>query len=107
MKRLRAAGARWRILVHEPHARTFHVSSNPRESGDNVTVLPGTEFDELVVGKGAIHIEQMASGLWWMSIGGVHIDIRIDRDGRPVSVFSEGVVDPQPGCFYDLTGDWT
>lgn len=117
---LRRAGARWRLLVHEPKGRSFDVTSDETAPArraalrarlgkaaqeQDVTVLPNTEFDELVVGQ-AIHIEQMDSGRWWMSIGGVHLDITIDRDGRPTSVHSEGAVDPQPGCTYSLTGGW-
>ena len=120
-RRLRRAGARWRLLVHEPKGRSFDVTSDETAPArhaalcaqlgkaaqqQDVTVLPNTEFDELVVGLGAIHIEQMDTGYWWMSIGGVHLNIRIDRDGRPISVQSEGPIDPQPGCTYDLTGGW-
>ncbi len=117
--RLRRPGSSWRLLVHgyDRDATTgrwvqgpsYDVTSDPDETGregqPSPIVLEMTEFDELVVGQ-AIHIEQMDERRWWMSIGGVHLTLTIDRDGRPTSVFSEGAVDPREGCTYDLTGGW-
>lgn len=119
MTRLRAAGARWRLLVHEPSGRSHDVTSAPARRAaltarlgtdpdlTRHTVLPGTEFDELVVGTW-IHLEQMDVGRWWMNIGGVTVHVRADRDGRPrhVTVHGPGDYDdPHPGCTYQL--DWT
>jgi hypothetical protein len=129
-RRLRTAGSRWRILVHERipgermSGRAFDITSDPRAierhaetmrrlnemrpdlppSPDTtvVTVLPGTEFDELVIGK-FLHLEMMDTNLWWCSIGGVVLNIRADRDGNPkqVDVFGPGTYDdPVPGCEY-------
>lgn len=121
----RRAGARWRILAHtiEPGGRygdSHHVASDRRMgggTGEDTSVevdgrtfwsrhleLPGTEFDELVIGRW-IHLEQMDTGRWWMNIGGVTIWVDADRDGRPkaVSVFGpEDYAHPEPGCEYRL-----
>lgn len=67
-------------------------------------VLPGTEFDELVIGHW-IHLEQMNASQWWMNIGGVTVWVTADRDGRPrrVSVYGPNDYDaPVDGCAYDL-----
>lgn len=131
--RLRTAGARWRVLVHERkpgermsgrahditsdpgaperHAETLRRLNElrpdlpPSQDWTTVTVLEGTEFDELVVGRW-IHVEQMGSGKWWMSVGGVVINITADRDGRPkvVDVYGPGEYDDAAeGCRYSLT----
>lgn len=128
-RRLRRAGARWRLLVHEWEGRrqghregfygiSHNVKSDPRvglfpDSPDRIDggwnrehILPNTDFDELVVGH-FLHIEEMSTGVWWMNVGGLVLHVQADRDGRPVRVWSEGVETPQPGCTYDLTGDWT
>lgn len=71
------------------------------------TVLEGTEFDELVIGRW-IHLEQMDSGIWHCEIGGVVLTVTADRDGRPrkVSVHGPGDYDDRAeGCEYSLT--WT
>lgn len=48
-------------------------------------LLAGAEFDELVVGSW-IHVEQMDTTVWWMNVGGVTINVSVDRDGRPRAV---------------------
>lgn len=123
MTRLRRAGARWRLLVHIPKGKSHHIAhdrdfgytgkggydrlrreySSIAEFGE-AHEFPGTEFDELVVGNWA-HIEQMDTGFWWMTIGGVVLHVKADRDGRPksVTVHMPGVWDePVPGCTYQL-----
>lgn len=95
--RVRRAGGRWRLLAHEalPHGasgQAHHVE------------IPGTEFDELVVGAW-LHVEQMGSGSWWMAVGGVTVHVRADRDGRPKHVMVHGpgdYDDPAEGCSYKL-----
>lgn len=119
-RRLRSAGARWRLLVHEPQGRSFSVTSDPDAAKKDaaltarlglgtqtkgITILAGTEFDEVVAGS-FLHAEQMNTGQWWINIGGVHLTVHVDRDGRATSVFSEGVVDPRAGCTYELGGGW-
>lgn len=125
---VRRAGGRWRILVHDYRGRllygkSHHVQSHPdmhsrvltpeqrqqveesRRKHSTTTVLEGTEFDELVVGRW-IHLEQMATGSWWMDVGGVTLWIRADRDGRPkrIDVYGPGdYADPVEGCEYSLT----
>jgi hypothetical protein len=32
----------------------------------------------------------MDAGSWWMSIAGITIDVRVDRDGRPKAVLVQG-----------------
>lgn len=116
MARLRRAGTPWRILVHRVVGGgrsdlAYDVASDKRTREDSDCYrhieLPGTEFDELVVGKW-IHIEQMDTGKWWMSIGGVVIWVRADRDGRPTSVDVYGpnaYAEAVEGCEYYLIWD--
>lgn len=94
---LRRPGSPWRILVREwagkggptLYAWTAHA--------------PGTELDEVVVGKW-LHLEQLDTGRWDMHIGGVRVEVTADRDGRAtsVSVFGPGLgeLDPVEGCAY-------
>lgn len=93
------------------HAETLRRLSEmkpdaePLTDDTSYTVCEGTEFDELVVGRW-IHIEQMDATVWWSSIGGVTINVTVDRDGRPkhVDVYGPGDYDePVPGCTYALT----
>lgn len=122
-KPLRRAGGRWRILVHQPGGKSHHVQSDAafgtlpaavlgeesrkrlddlRAEHSTMTVLAGTEFDELVVGRW-IHVEQMDVGRWWMAIGGLVVWVQVDRDGRPTAVdwYEPGTYDePVPGVVY-------
>ncbi len=125
---LRRAGSPWRILVHEWGGRepgmrdgmygtAHHVKSSPREGLSPTSptpvddeysrnhILPGTEFDELVVGRW-IHLEQQDPGRWWMSIGGVTVLVAATRDGQPTCVDVFGPMDygaPVDGCEYHCT----
>jgi hypothetical protein len=118
--RVRRAGGRWRLLVHEALPRgasgdAHHIASERRREdsviehdGDEfwsrTYEFPGTEFDELVVGRW-IHIEQMDTGFWWMNIGGVTVHVKADRDGRPTHVVVHGPGDytaPVEGCTYEV-----
>lgn len=120
---LRRAGSPWRLLVHSmPRGKSYDVTNDPyvveriesnrKWLGDAAarsaaTLLEGTEFDELVVGKW-IHIEQQSASRWWMNIAGVTVLVRADRDGRPkhVTVFGPNDYDqPVNGCIYEL--GWT
>jgi hypothetical protein len=77
----------------------------PFEDTTARAVLAGTEFDELVVGRW-LHVEQQDAGKWWMSIGGVVVNVTADRDGRPrrVDVYGPGDYDgPAEGCAYEVT----
>lgn len=104
--------------MHERHARrqddgtlygTAHsIASTPELAGSErehfrPQVLAGTEFDELVVGD-AIRIEQLDASLWFVDIGGLSMDVTIDRDGRPRKVF---VREPEPveGCRVEFEGE--
>lgn len=135
--RYRRAGARWRLLIHNMAAggrngTAHHIQSHPRRTRpliqeeptersreldarmaeiqaqhSTTTILPNTEFDELVVGHFA-HLEQEDTGRWWMSIGGVVLHVHADRDGHPTHVTVHGPGDwdgPVPGCTYRL--DWS
>ena len=115
--KVRRAGAMWRLLVHEwrgrgertPYGVAHHVQSDRVRGHDDsewskTTVLPRTEFDELVVGQW-LHVEQMDSGVWWMNVGGVTLWVRADRDGRPLRVDVYGPDDyaePVDGCSYEV-----
>jgi hypothetical protein len=109
VKKLRSAGANWRLLVHEPGGVSHDVVpktlGKPANKWGQEHVIAGTEFDELVVGRWA-HIEQMDTGSWWMNISGITINLRADRDGRPkaVQVYGPGDYgDAVEGVKYDLT----
>jgi hypothetical protein len=136
MSRLRRAGSPWRILVHDYvggdlcYGKAHDITNHPaayrgglepemarradatrqaaEQAGLSETIiLPRTEFDELVVGHW-IHLEQMNTSQWWMSIGGVTVWVTADRDGHPkqVSVFGPNDYDgPVDGCAYELK--WT
>lgn len=126
MTKKRTGGARWRLLVHEfgekgskmmgrarsvmshpPRRLKKHAANTPERLRETIEVYPDTEFDELVVGQW-IHIEQMDDNLWWMNIGGVTVDVRTDREGRPKQITVFGPYDydqPREGCDYNL--HWT
>lgn len=121
-RRVRLAGGRWRLLVHEfagrrPGSRegfydvSHDVTNDPKAAkpatGNSRTHIlpPTTEFDELVVGSW-IHLEAMDTGFWWMNLAGVTIHITADRDGRPKHIDVQGpgdYDDPVDGCTYSLT----
>lgn len=127
MTRLRTAGARWRVLVHERggERRAHDITSDPGAPARHAKVLAdlgilsaggkpaadltvhhvieGAEFDELVVGR-FLWAEQMDTGLWTVDVGGVRIDVRADRDGRPVRVTVHAPEGEWPRCEYVL--DW-
>lgn len=97
-RRLRRAGSPWRVLAWN---RADHGETAYQLGSDD---HPGSEFDELVVGKW-LHIEQMDSGTWWMDVGGVTLWVRADRDGRPrrVAVYAPGnYADAVEGCDYEV-----
>jgi hypothetical protein len=111
----RCAGGKWRLLVHDRLARkspagilydtSRSIASSRKLAGEDgphkvTTVLENTEFDELVVGRGAIHVEQMGEGAWWLNVGGLVVNVQIDRDGRPRSVMAE--LEPVEGVTYRL-----
>lgn len=125
MSRIRRAGARWRVLVHEMLPRGFSGNSHHfgtksalgRDTEDRTvecadgtfhmrhTVLDGYDLDEVVVGQ-FLHLEQKDVGQYWLNIAGVTIWIQADRDGRPLEVDVFGPTDyddPVNGCKYSLT----
>lgn len=119
-RKLRRAGANWRLLVHRyvgggrpVYDFAYNIQSEhwnePDSTGEHSStrVLAGTEFDELVVGNWA-HLEQQDTGRWWMNIAGVTLLVHADRDGNPlhVTVFGPGAyAEPVEGCQYELTWD--
>jgi hypothetical protein len=117
----RRASDHWRVLVHdvEPrggsgvahhigHSKTYGGGDGTDSEWSRHTEIPGTDFDELVVGGAKahwLHIEQMDTGYWWMSISGVVVHVKADRDGRPLHVMVHGPGDyeqPVEGCTYEL-----
>lgn len=106
MARLRRAGSRWRLLVHERRGTSHSVSSTPGEGSEHRKHhhLPGTEFDELAVGSW-LRVEELEAGLWWMNVGGVTIHVAVNRNGRPSKVTVHGPGDfaePVRGVGYEL-----
>ena len=88
-----------------PVAIALRPDLAPSADDTGYTVLEGTEFDEMVIGRW-IHLEQQDAGEWWMSIGGVVVNVTADRDGRPrrVDVYGPGDYDgPAEGCAYSVT----
>jgi hypothetical protein len=56
-----------------------------RDYATNIGV-PNTEVDEVII-DGWCHIENMNTNAYWMSIGGLHIDVTIDgKTGRAKKV---------------------
>jgi hypothetical protein len=85
----------------------FRPDLPPFEDTTAHTVLEGTEFDELVIGRW-FHLEQQDAGVWHIIIDGVVVIVTADRDGRPkrVDVYGPGDYDgPAKGCAYSVT--WT
>jgi len=60
------------------------------------------EFDELVVGE-RLRVEQMDTGSWWMDVGGLTVNVSVDRDGRPLRVSWE--IDGRDGVAYGFTDE--
>lgn len=93
-------------LLTEPARQALAESrTRAKKLGCTETVLPNTEFDELVVGRW-LHVEQMDTGFWWMDVGGVTLQVSVDREGRPKSVTVYGPNDyaePVPGVEYECT----
>jgi hypothetical protein len=105
-RKLRRAGSRWRVLVHEPNGQSHSIAHNPRFgglTGDSDTyrnhTLPGTELDEVVVGDW-LHLEQLDTGRWYLHVAGVRLAIHADRDGHPLSVSVYG-----PGTYLSAVED--
>ena len=126
MTRLRRAGSPWRLLVHEWTGRSpgrreggygiAHRVTNepgfggiPAEDGgwSRTHVLPGTEFDEIVVGR-FLYAEQMDVGTWHVDVAGVVLWVTVDRDGRArqVTTYGPGCYGERvPGCEYAMAWD--
>lgn len=132
MARLRRPGSPWRVLVHTynagwktrgelPYGKSYHFSNDPRDAAQHREIhaalgeaaeqnweencLPGTEFDELVVGRW-LHVEAQDETHWWMNVGSVTINVKADRDGNPreVAVYGPGDYDDiNPHVTYSLT----
>lgn len=117
-RKLRRAGAFWRLLVHQHptdagqsdrafHVRSDNVGAAVESEWSETRVLPRTEFDELVVGPTAmIHIEQMDNGVWWLNIAGVTLWLHANRDGKPtlVNYYGPGAyAEPVDGVEYVYT----
>lgn len=110
----RCAGAKWRLLVHDrlvhkaPDGILYedaHSIGSTRElagedrEGHHATVLPDTEFDEVVCGRW-LRAEQLDEGCWQVDIGGLVVHVRAGRDGKPVKVTAE--LEPVEGVTYDI-----
>lgn len=118
----RTGGTRWRLLAHDKRGHAYglahHVASGPHvgclpgcskehtnTKHETRTILPGTEFDEIVVGHW-LHVEQMDANSWWMNVGGVTLWVKTDRDGYPKAIQVYGpddYDDAADGCKYNQT----
>ena len=83
-------GYNWRVLAH---ARTDKGRKGV-STGERITLASSdhngpVEFDELIIDHW-FHLEQMNDRHWWMYVGGWHINVSIDADGKPnVSMFED------------------
>lgn len=102
----RVPGARWRVLAHRwnPESRMY---GNSFEAGSlivgnadpqrDAVPTPDMEIDEVVIDRW-FHLEQMNGRDWWLNVGGVILNVRVDREGRPTAVLVE--VEREPGVEY-------
>lgn len=122
MTRIRRAGSRWRLLVHQMlpgggSGDSVHLKSDAGfgctvtldgvTTEHRVAVLDGYDLDEVVAGRW-LHVEQMDVGVYRVEVGGVVVSVAADRDGRPLRVTVYGPdddADPVEGCTYTLR--WT
>jgi len=106
VKYARRAGGRWRLQAHRLTRRggMFPGGMYGEAIGIDASDFGPNEFDELVVGSW-LHVEQMGTGSWWMDIGGLTVNVQVDRDGRPLRVSWE--VDGRDGVAYGFDGDAT
>jgi hypothetical protein len=85
---------RWRLLAHYIH---------PGGYGDPIDIRDHqygpAQFDEFVVDHW-LHIEQMSAHWWWMDVGGVQINIRVDKDGNATRVSIQDI-ERRDGCRYE------
>ena len=112
----RYAARRWRLLVHERipgqkmSGMAHSIGSTEKLAGASgewrkPLVLPGTEFDELVVSPW-LHVEQMTTTSWWMNVAGIDINVVVDRYGKPRVVhIGEPDRETWPDCTYRYEGD--
>lgn len=102
--RPRRAGSRWRMQVDDTAGRRYEVTSNPKATAGHLSQPPviyeATTVDEIVIDRW-FHLEQMDTGRYWMAVAGLHINVQVDRDGRPTDVLVE-MVDDQPGVRYRI-----
>lgn len=118
-------GSRWRVLVHGTDGRAHDITSNPDAPakqaalaadlqqrrgadtppylGEPPIVLADTVFDEVAVDSW-LHVEQMDTNRWWMSVAGLHINVRVGRNGKAQDVLVE-MDDPQPGVSYRINAN--
>lgn len=87
---VKADGAR--LKGEKMYGPEYHVGSE--------THLPNTVIDEVIIGSW-FHLEQMDSRSYWMNVGGVMINIRLTKDGKPKQVTVE-VGERHEGCEYNL-----
>lgn len=66
-------------------------------AGKTTVPAPDMEIDEVVIGRW-FHLEQMSAQDWWLNVGGVVLNVRVDREGRPRAVLVE--VEPEAGVEY-------
>src|SRR5438128_12579931 len=66
--------------------RSDHVA--PPSKYETPHYLPNTEVDEIVIDSW-FHLEAMSDKDYWVSIGGIVINVRVGKDGKAKSVIVE------------------
>jgi hypothetical protein len=103
---------KWRFQVDEYRAKGSEMSGMrhswrshntkghvpPPSEYDTPHYLPNTEVDEIVIGSW-FHLEMMDDNEYWMSIGGLVVNVTIRKDGTAKLVRYE-VEAPQEGVTY-------
>lgn len=91
-------GDNWRILAHAKDGQSIDIRSlanwralkrnlkemgQPPPVGSDGLVVNDSVFDEVVINPW-FHLEEMDAGVWWLTIGGYHLWVRVDAKGNAV-----------------------
>lgn len=96
-------GARHQLFSHQEDAdrsaalTARHNSDYQTKDQETTTVIP-SEVDELVIDKW-FHLEAMDTRSYWMSIGGLTVNVEVRKDGTAKHVMWE-LQAPQEGVTY-------
>jgi hypothetical protein len=77
--------------------RTVIESKSKERDYASSTEVPNTEVDEIFI-DGWLHIECMDTNEYWMTVGGLDINVTVGKDGRAKKVTYR--VEDEPGVEY-------